>query len=75
MRLISIVRTAADRAEHSDCADHNHLDLDPMAQTQRGRTPRSRSHRTAIAARSNRDRGAIEPRSESKRGGIASTMK
>ena len=34
-----------------------------MVQTSRGRTPRSRSDRAAIAARSNRDRGTIEPRS------------
>ena len=56
MRPISIVRTAANRAEHGDCAVHNHVDLNPTAQNDRGRTPRSRSDRTAIAARSNRDR-------------------
>ena len=55
MRPISIVRTAANRAEHGDYVDHNHLDLNPTAQTDRGRTPRSRSDRTAIAARSSRD--------------------
>ena len=56
MRPISIVRTAANRAEHGDCAVHNHVDLNPTAQNDRGRTPRSRSDRTAIAARSNPDR-------------------
>ena len=56
VRLISIVRTAANRAEHGDCAVHNHGDLNPTAQNYCGRTPRSRSDRTAIAARSNRDR-------------------
>ena len=56
MRPISIVRMATYRAEHGDCADHNHLDLNPTAQTHRGRTPRSRSDRTAIVARSSRDR-------------------
>ena len=64
VRSISIVQTAANRAEHGDCADHNHVDLNPTAQNDRGRTPRSRSDRAAIAARSSRDRGAIEPRSE-----------
>ena len=56
VRPISIVRTAANRAEHGDCAVHNHVDLNPTAQNDRERTPRSRSDRTAIAARSNRDR-------------------
>ena len=56
VRPISIVRTAANRAEHGDCADHNHVDLNPTAQNDRGRTPRSWSDRTAIAARSSRDR-------------------
>ena len=56
MRPISIMRTAANRAEHGDCADHNRLDLNPTAQIDRGRTPRSRSDRTAIVARSSRDR-------------------
>ena len=56
VRPISIVRTAVNRAEHDDCADQNRLDLNPTAQTNRGRTPRSRSDRTAIAARSSRDR-------------------
>ena len=56
MRLISIVRTAADRAEHIDCVDHNHLDLNPTTQTDRGRTPRLRSNRTVIVARSSPDR-------------------
>ena len=56
VRPISIVRTAANRAEHGDRAVHNHVDLNPTAQNYRGRTPRSRFDRTAIAARSNRDR-------------------
>ena len=48
MRPISIVRTAANRAKHGDCAVHNHVDLNPTAQNDRGRTLRSRSDRTAI---------------------------
>ena len=44
MRLISITRTAVDRADHDDRAD-----LSRMAQTIRGRTPRSRRDRAAIA--------------------------
>ena len=45
---ISIVRTAANRAEHGDCADHNRLDLNLTATTNRGRTPRSRRDRASI---------------------------
>ena len=50
VRPISIVQTAANRVEHGDCADHN-----LTATTHRGRTPRSRPDRTAIAARSSRN--------------------
>ena len=55
VRPISIVRTAANRVEHGDCADHNRLDLNLTATTHRGRTPRSRPDRAAIAARSSRN--------------------
>ena len=54
-----------DRADHDDCADHddradhNRLDLHRTAQTLRGRTPRSRSDRSAIAARSSCDRASF----------------
>ena len=59
VRPISITRTAANRVDHDDRADHNCLDLHRKAQTLRGRTPRSRSDRTAIAARSSRDRASF----------------
>ena len=59
VRPISIVRTAANRAEHGDCADHNRLDLNLTAQNTRGGTPRSRPDRTAIAERSSRDRDSF----------------
>ena len=45
---ISITRMAVNHADHGDRADHNRLDLNPAAQTDRGRTPRSRSDRAAI---------------------------
>ena len=53
VRPISITQTAADRADHDDRAD-----LNQMAQTIRGRTPRS----------------PIEPRSRIIRRGITSTI-
>ena len=55
MRPISIVRTAANRAEHGDCADHNRLDLNLTAQNTRGGTPRSRPDRATIVIPSGRN--------------------
>ena len=56
---ISIVRTAANRAEHGDCAGHNRLDLNLTAQNTRGGTPRSQPDQTAIAEQSSRDRDSF----------------
>ena len=79
MRPISITRTAANRADHDDRADHDRLDLHRTAQTLHGRTPRSRCNRAAIAHHSSWNLlhdhrmaivGASVPRSTPDRGPI-----